>query len=437
MYNRLCHSSFLLLLSYTFPLLTHANENQIQLLRQEIQLLKHQLEHLTNKLALIEQAQQLNQPHQIVKNTASSNTTPEVSVKRNDTIIPTGSLAFNYAWRDSGSAHEHDDRRKGTGSSRIILGAKGEISDIDFNVAYAFYNYQDTIVRAIVGYDFDEVWRGEIGVIETPFGILPYADNNWWWGVHYYAGLEWDFDLGAKLTYTNAPWNAQIAFIKTEEWGNSSKAERYTYDLLSDSSGTFGTQANEESNRLHARVGYTFSHGTSSKTEVGVSGLVGQLYNTVSNDNGDHWAVALHTDTYIDEWNIRFEGIRYEYHPKNPEGVTNETVLFGGYADKYFIPSEANIWVFNVSRTFNIDWHKLESITCYNDYSVMTGGNSVEDSHIDTLGCSFGIGPIFTYVDLIFGKNAQYFDSNDNRGFGGDGERNWETYFNINLGYYF
>ncbi|WP_163833594.1 hypothetical protein [Spartinivicinus ruber] len=437
-------SSHALCTSVVLALVTHpvlANDKvQVQQLRQEIEMLKQQLDLLTKKLERVEQAQQ--SPQQQVVSSTQYNEPSEGKAESTNTISPTGAFAFNYAWRDSGSLHGGDDSRLGRASyNKLILGAKGEIEqidfDFDFDFAYAFYSYQDTIVRAIVGYDFNETWRGEMGVIETPFGILPYADNNWWWGTHYYAGLEWDYDLGAKLTYTQDPWNAQMAFIKTEEWGNSSKDERYTYDLLTDDSGRFGLQANEESNRLHGRVGYTFKHGDANKTEVGTSALIGQIYNTVTDDNGDHWAVAVHSDTYIDKWNIRFEGMRYEYHPENPIGVSEDTVLFGGYADKYLIPSEANIFVFNVARTIDVNWGKLKSITCYNDYSILTGGNSIEDSQIDTLGCSFGIGPIFTYVDFIFGKNAQYFDSDDARGFGGDGDRNWETYFNLNVGYYF
>lgn len=128
------------------------------------------------------------------------------------------------------------------------------------------------------------------GITQVPFGILPYVDNSYWFGPLYYLGLEDDYDSGVTYSYNGGDWNAQFGFFKNEEWGDSSKTERYSLDLVRS-----GTQQNEETNQVNGRVAYTLQHGDGFSTELGLSLMGGQVYNRTTNDSGDRWAGALHT----------------------------------------------------------------------------------------------------------------------------------------------
>jgi hypothetical protein len=46
-------------------------------------------------------------------------------------------------------------------------------------------------------------------------------------------------------------------------------------------------------------------------------------------------------------------------------------------------------------------------------------------------------GPIYTYIDVISGKNALYLGGPRNSFEAGDRDADWGTKFNINIGYYF
>jgi hypothetical protein len=221
-----------------------------------------------------------------------------------------------------------------------------------------------------------------------------------------------------------------LAFFKNEEWGDSSKTERYSLDVIRS-----GEQQNEETNQLNVRAAYKLEHQQDYSTELGLSLMGGQLYNRTTNKNGDRWAAAIHLFGQYDAWTASLQAARYEYNPENPQGVSDESVMLGGFADTYLVASEANVYTLNFARTIKTDLGKVEEVTCYSDYTKVEGGNTVADTQLHVLGCSFEAGPLYTYVDFNRAKNFVWI--------GGDaiGQAptmdGWQTMFNINVGYYF
>ncbi len=195
-----------------------------------------------------------------------------------------------------------------------------------------------------------------------------------------------------------------------------------------------GGQRNEESNRGNVRVAYTFGAGTGCRNEVGASGQWGQIYNGDTDENGRQWAAAAHLDSRCGRWNLQLQGARYDFDLETPAGVADDVVRLGAFETSYDIAAEATLLVANLAYNFDVPWTRIDSVTCYNDYSrLLKDEDAFEDSQLNTLGCAIGMGPIFAYVDMVLASNMVFFG--DGSLAGGDDDE-WRTRFNVNVGYY-
>jgi hypothetical protein len=221
----------------------------------------------------------------------------------------------------------------------------------------------------------------------------------------------------------------QLAFFKNAELGDAANLDRYSYDPV-----TTDTARNEETNTVNARVAYTFGRDSDCSNEVGVSGQWGRLYNPDTEDSGHQWAAAGHLDSRCGRWNVQLEGGRYAYSPRNPNGISADSITLGAFGGTYDVAAKGNFAVVNVAYKVPVAWQGVDLLTCYNDFSVLDKDKgSFAGSYINTTGCAVGVGPTFTYIDVIRGKNAVFFD---NGSLAGNGNNDWNTRFNINLGYY-
>ena len=306
-----------------------------------------------------------------------------------------GAISLNYFYKD------FDDANKDKGGdmefSSFRLGVHGSINDILISAQYRWYSYMHVIQNAWIGYNFTDNLQTQLGITRVPFGILPYASHNYWEGVPYYLGFEDDRDLGLKLLYKKSPWDLRVAFFKNAEWGSPSKTERYSYDVVK-----VGDQNNEEINQLNARLAYTFEHGKLGSTEAGLSGQFGQLYNSITESSGHHWAVAGHVNGYYGPFNLMLEAVRYQHNPKNPAGIDDKTVVMGGFDGSYEVAAEGTILVADLSYNVPVKWGPISKLTFYDDYSVLIKDeDNFNDSYINTLGCVISAEPVFIYLDKI------------------------------------
>ncbi len=340
-------------------------------------------------------------------------------------------IAFTGAVRYNFSADEDsiDSKRGESGFDLFRVGAEGSVDNFQVSAEYRFYSYMDTIHHGWIGYESPDYGAWQLGVSQVPFGILPYAAHNYWFGVPYYLGLADDYDLGLKYIKAIGNWDLQFAFYKNDELGDPSDLDRIAYDLV-----TVGEQANEETNQFNARAAYTFGNGVDAVHEVGVSARGGEIYNTITGDTGSHWAAAVHLDSRWRRWNFQLELARYAFDPANPATVNDDTVLVGAFADAYEIAAEGTVGVANVAYNLPIDSGFIDSVLLYNDFSIVHKDlDDAEDSMLNTTGAAIGIGPVFIYIDMIQASNMIYFA---NGSLAAGGETSWERLFNINVGYY-
>lgn len=338
-----------------------------------------------------------------------------------------GALRFNVVYRDD--VDNSVGKRGESGLDIFRLNVDGSIDDILVSAEYRFYSYMNTLHHGWIGYEFEDQSQVQVGISQVPFGLLPFAAHNAWFGVPYYVGLADDYDMGVKYVRQDGPWSSHLAFYKNEELNDATNLDRYSYDLVRE-----GEQQNEDVNQFNARLAYTLGQGSNCETELGSSLEAGQAYNTVTRDRGDHWAAALHLDSRCGRWNFQLQGASYRYDVANPPGVDSDVVRVGAFSGAYDIASDADILVANVAYNLPSPWTAIDSITCYNDYSRLNKAlDGAGDSQINTLGCALGSGPIFTYVDLILARNMPFFGDGS---LAAGGEDDWQSRLNINIGYY-
>lgn len=353
-----------------------------------------------------------------------------------------GAIRFNYNLDDFSDS----DKDKGGDLKFDLfrLGVAGAYQKITYSAEYRWNSYQDFVHHAYIEYPVSDTLGIQFGITQVPFGNLAYDYHNFWGGIPYYVGLDDDYDMGLKMIKKAGPWDLQLAFFKNDEWGSASKLERYSYDVVTagevvdaDDVVTAPEQTNEETNQVNARLAYTAEHGDLGKTEVGFSGEWGQLYNNTTTDKGDHWAAAAHLNGNYGPFNLLLQVAEYQYNPKNPAG-DDKSVRMGGFSDSFLVASEGTLYSAGLSYNLPVSWGPVTSLTFYEDYSrLVKKENSFKDSQINTVGCMVTAGPIYTYFDVISGKNALYLGGPQDSFAGGGKGADWGTKFNVNIGYYF
>jgi len=338
-----------------------------------------------------------------------------------------GAVRFNAFFNDDSDISA--SRFGESGLDLFRLSADGTLDDILVSAEYRFYPFMDTIHHGWLGYAFDDDSQVQLGIHQVPFGILPFASHNFWFGVPYYVGLADDYDLGVKYVRDDGPWQTHLGFYKNAELADPADLGRYGFDVVRD-----GDQRNEESNRVNVRLAYTLGAGSSCQHELGVSGQWGQIYNATTDENGDQWATAAHLDSHCGRWNLQLQAARYEFDTKTPPGVRDDVVRLGAFETSFDIAAEATMLVANLAYNFDVPWSFLDSVTCYNDYSrLIKDEDAFEPSQLNTTGCALSKGPVFAYFDVIQASNMVFFG--DGSLAGGDDDE-WRTRYNINIGYY-
>lgn len=323
-----------------------------------------------------------------------------------------------------------DTKRGEAGLDLFRVNADGTLGGLELSAEYRFYPYMETIHHGWIGFDFERAGRIEGGVTQVPFGLLPYASHNFWFDVPYYVGLSDDYDLGVKYAHDAGRLDAEFAFFKNAELNDATNLGRYSYDVVST-----GPDGNEETNQLNARVAYRLGSTPGCTFDTGASAQRGELYNNVTGGTGDHWAAAVHADVRCGRWNLQGQLARYAFDPANPAGVADDTITVGAFEAAHEIASRADALVANFAYNIPVRSETVDLLTCYNDYSRLDkrlGG--FRDSELNVTGCLIGIGPTYTYVDVIRGRNMVYLGGGSLAGGGTD---DWSTRLNVNFGYYF
>jgi hypothetical protein len=339
------------------------------------------------------------------------------------------------------------------------LNVDATISDVDLSFEYRFYPVFSThfIHHGYIGYQFTDELYMKMGAFQKPFGISKFASHSWWFQIPYYVGLEDDYDMGIGLDYSTDQFEVQLAYFRQSEpegvyggfstFGNSGPA-RYSYDVNPDGSGTYSGVYNETTESLELKpanvrelntVNARFAYHINPNWEVGVSGQAGGMFNSELEESETATAFAGHLVGNFGNFNLKTEYINYNYSAKANDGSNLDVLQMGAYGFPYPVATEGNIYVAGLSHSFDVDWGPISNITAYFDYSMID--KSVEafaDTHHMVPGFLVTAGGIYAYFDYAIGQNQPWLSNPFGVGLGqGVNDADWNTRFNINLGYYF
>lgn len=428
--------------------------SDVEQLKEELKRLQMQMKSLEKRL---EQAESSSDEASATAEAAAEEAdaaSEQATVAQNDAadakpdIHVGGALRFQFQRRGSNANDRATGGEIDIDTFRINL--DGEISNIIFSAEYRFYptfGNSHFIHHGWLGYDFSDEWRGQLGIMQVPFGIQPYASNNFFFSSNYYLGLEDDYDAGVNFIYNTGAHNLQLAFFKNDEYAGGGGFNRYSYDPLNVSDGT-NKEAIEEANTGNIRYAYRAVHAENAASEFGLSLQGGQIYNsTINEDGGDHWAAAGHLHGNYGPWNLMLQLTKYAINPEASPGFDTEIIGTGAYSFEYTMPAEAWTYLANLAYTQNVSIGPISALKYYNDFTYVDKDDPrLEETIQNVTGMSIAAGAFFTYVDFVLAKNqpftTPYISSG---GFGGAqltdlgsaAANKWDTRFNINVGYYF
>ncbi|MEC9486853.1 MAG: hypothetical protein UMU76_05025 [Prosthecochloris sp.] len=323
------------------------------------------------------------------------------------------------------------------------LNVDGTSGGIDLSFEYRFYPSFDThfIHHGYMGYAFSDDLYGKLGVFQKPFGITTYASHSWWFQTPYYVGLEDDYDMGVGLEYTpTADLEMQLAYYRQAEprgaldngnaFAESDEAARYSYDIVPDDGADL-----KELNTANARIAYQLTDCW----EIGASGQIGQIYNSALDDAETAYAVAAHLEGNMGNLNVKTEYVHYDYEARDNAGNKMDLVPMGAYGLVYDVAAEADMYVAGIAYDVPVEFGPVTSLQFYVDYTYTDKKN---DAFADTQQLVPGVlvtaGPVYTYIDVAMGKNHPWLTDSFGAGLDeGDDDADWETRFNVNIGYYF
>lgn len=304
---------------------------------------------------------------------------------------------------------------------------------------YPYRNQRDTHFphHLYAGYRFGEDARITAGIQQVPFGVTPFASNSYFFTIAYYVGLEDDYDLGVKYEDGAGPWSWAAAYYIADEgdyFGASQDSARYSYDVVASADSANGEE--DQFNLRLARSVDVFGWDA----EIGASVQYGRIPNAITRRSGDHVAAAAHLAATRGPWGLKAETIWYDYQLEQPPGADSDIVVMGAYDFPYDVAARGMIHSLAVSYRWDVNAGWLESVTLYNDYSILTKeASGFADTHHNVLGASLDFaGPLFVYVDLALGKHNAWIGPDFGDALAGGGASDgWHSRLNVNLGLYF
>lgn len=349
-----------------------------------------------------------------------------------------GALRFNYRFEDWSESN-----RKDLGNIKLdalYFNIKANKDNFLLDASYWFYNHERVLEHGWFGYQFNKSSKIEFGAPFQPFGIMPYSLFGYTYQIPFYIGLNRNAAVGAKYVYKENRQNLQVGFFKNSLYDTT----RYAPDVIESVGGHYGDQENVKKNQGSIRYTYTFGRGHH-KAEFGISANAGQLYNGKTDSNGYYWQGGAHLVGSYGRWILQLEGIRYAYHPHNPAGVSDDSILFGGGGPgkpDYLVAAKGTVLVSNIAYDLPIPIPQIQKLRFFDDYSRLFKHKSGwPDSQVNTIGVQIYALPVITWVGVAFGENMNFLG-----GIAGatglasatsPGDNSWSTRVNINIGYYF
>ena len=365
-----------------------------------------------------------------------------------------GAIRFNYVYKSWQPSHPHGF----FGLDTVRLDVKYDDGQVIGSAQYRYNDYPEGLGdytehflhHGWVGLRLADKSTIHIGLDKIPFGLQPYASNNFFESMAFYTGFEDMYDLGATYASKPGPMEWQLGFYPRDggSYGGSSNtaaaANRYSFNIVPDDNaqGYATGQRDSEHNTLVMRA--VWHMGAAQKQEIGVSVLTGEIRNGAG-ANSRRNAFAVHYRSAFGPVGLMLEALDYNYHTKHAATQTyggldaNSFVMLGAFGYPYPMASKGDIFIVNVSYDIPGVVGPFTGFKVYNDYSVLTKRvGHFHDSRQNVTGVSFASGKWYFYADFMLGKHQPYMTPD----FGGlastPGKYDGVSHrINLQAGYYF
>jgi hypothetical protein len=373
-------------------------------------------------------------------------------------------LKFDGAIRMWVEALSWNDQRKGTPEfDTARLGFKYDDGRFLAAGRERYYHYTSRQTGASKGADmlFNEyLWAGyrfadkselHVGQERMPFGILPYASNNFFESMAWYAGYEDTYAMGVQYQRKIGRLHANVAFFPSDgrhllSWTDST-AELDGLDSVRFSNHLMKSYGREEKNTVVARLGYAFPFA-GGNTEIGASVLAGQLAATSpALSSGNRRAGALHAAGEFGNLGVQLETIKYDNEfdgngslAGNWYGACDkDCVLIGAFGFSNRLAARGHIDIANVTYKIPGSIGPFSQFMVYNDWSrLRKSAAGYADSYQNVTGVTFSSGGWVIIVDVSNATNQPYLSPGFGNALGTGGPATSSGHrFNANIGYYF
>ncbi|AWL12512.1 hypothetical protein HMF8227_02047 [Saliniradius amylolyticus] len=360
----------------------------------------------------------------------------EVKDAQNPPIRVGGAVRFQYVYADYDA--DNRDRAGDLDFDLVRIDFNGEINDVILAAQYRWFQYMEAVQKAYVGYNFTDHWQGQVGIINVPYGNIPYNSHNYFFSSNFYVGLEDNPESGINFQYRSKDWDWDIGFMKGDEQGGvdgfvDSRADRYAYDAVGirlDGEGIYDAPSLQvaKSNYWAVRGARKFHFADGDKLELGLSTQIGDLHD--GNDSvGDREVYGAHARFNSGPWELMGMVSRYDFDTD----VANQGIVTGAYAYFDTMPSAATLYTANVAYDLPVNIGPVSALRFYDNFSLMSAKNGLEDdTFMNVLGMAVSAGGLYTYFDIVTAENHPFVGGT----MGADGGQT-NTRFNINFGYYF
>lgn len=341
-----------------------------------------------------------------------------------------GLLEFGYNYQDwsEGSKEKAGD----LGFGKLVLGVEGDHDDFLYSMEYRFYDGYRFLKSGWLGYQLDDANTVKAGLVQTPFGNMPYGYLGWYGNLPYLSGFNDNQNAGVLWERSAGAWDSSLAFFKDDSLSGN---EQYGANAHGGNA-----QGNEEVNQLAGRVAYTFDHASDASTEVNLSAKGGQLYNNNTGDSGSNWSAALGVSGSYGNWLAMAQATTYEYDAENaPQAqtdVSDNVLQVGAFNFDYLIPAEGEMYSASLGYNMPVNWGPVENVYFYNDFSYITpsgdyspygdGSGNVDNPIMNDIGVQLTAGPYYLWADVASNKNGL--------GYFGSRTDSWNTQFITTFG---
>jgi hypothetical protein len=335
-----------------------------------------------------------------------------------------GAVRFNYVYK----SWQTDHKNGFFGLDTARLDVNYDDGQVIGSAQYRYNNFpkgqgdysQHFLHHGWVGMRFADKSAIHVGLDKIPFGLQPFASNNFYESIAFYTGFEDTYDLGVTYLSRPGPIEWQLGFYPRDggSYGGSSNTAKdsisYSFNIVHDDNvQVYGTgQTDSERNTVVARMAWHLD-GTP-KQEIGISGLTGEIDNGAGADSRRN-AFAVHYKGTFGPVNVMLQAMRYNYQTKHSAAQTyggldpNSFVMLGAFGYPYPVASKGDIYIANVSYDIPGSIGPFTGFKVYNDYSILKKrvGN-YKDSLQNVTGMSFSSGKWYFYADFMLGKHQPY-----------------------------